>query len=109
TVERAHDLTRRFGGRAIALEDVGRNLQDADVVLSSTSSRGWMLTREQVERTLHERKGRPLFLIDLAVPRDLDPAIHELEGCYLYDIDDLEAIVAATLAGRRREGERAEK
>jgi len=67
-----------------------------------------MLTREQVERTLHDRKGRPLFLIDLAVPRDLDPAIHELDGCYLYDIDDLEAVVAETLAGRRREGERAE-
>src|SRR5207237_9563131 len=47
-------------------------------------------------------------LIDLAVPRDLDPAIHELDGCYLYDIDDLEAVVAETLAGRRREGERAE-
>ena len=58
--------------------------------------------------TLHDRKGRPLFLIDLAVPRDLDPAIHELDGCYLYDIDDLEAVVAETLAGRRREGERAE-
>ena len=57
---------------------------------------------------LPARKGRPLFLIDLAVPRDLDPAIHELEGCYLYDIDDLEAVVAETLAGRRREAERAE-
>jgi len=108
TVERAQELTQRFGGTARALEDVEHNLQHADVVLSSTSSPGWMLTREQVERTLHERKGRPLFLIDLAVPRDLDPAIHELDGCYLYDIDDLEAVVAETLAGRRREGERAE-
>ena len=69
---------------------------------------GWVLTREQVEQALPARKGRPLFLIDLAVPRDLDPAIHELEGCYLYDIDDLEAVVAETLAGRRREAERAE-
>jgi len=67
-----------------------------------------MLTRAEVEQSLHARKGRPLFLIDLAVPRDLDPAIHELEDCYLYDIDDLEAVVAETLAGRRREGERAE-
>jgi len=108
TVERAQELTQRFGGTARALEDVEHNLQHADVVLSSTSSPGWMLTREQVERTLHERKGRPLFLIDLAVPRDLDPAIHELDGCYLYDIDDLEAVVAETLAGRRRENERAE-
>jgi glutamyl-tRNA reductase len=57
---------------------------------------------------LSTRKGRPFFLIDLAVPRDLDPAIHDLDGCYLYDIDDLESVVAASLAGRRREAARAE-
>jgi glutamyl-tRNA reductase len=108
TPERAQGLTRRFGGEPLALEDVADNLEHADVVLSSTGAPGWMLTREQVEATLHARKGRPLFLIDLAVPRDLDPAIHELDGCYLYDIDDLDAVVAETLAGRRREAERAE-
>ena len=59
-------------------------------------------------QALPGRRGAPLFLIDLAVPRDLDPAIHELDGCYLYDIDDLEAVVAESLAGRRREAERAE-
>ena len=57
---------------------------------------------------MREREGRPLFLIDLAVPRDVDPAVNELDGCYLYDIDDLEAVVEASLAGRRREAERAE-
>jgi glutamyl-tRNA reductase len=57
---------------------------------------------------VRERKGRPLFLIDLAVPRDIDPAVNELDGCYLYDIDDLEAVVEASLSGRRREAERAE-
>jgi glutamyl-tRNA reductase len=108
TRERAHELTQRFGGTPIGLEDVEPNLGRADVVLSSTSAPGWMLTREQVRRALPARRGRPLFLIDLAVPRDLDPAIHELDGCYLYDIDDLQAVVAETLAGRRREGERAE-
>jgi glutamyl-tRNA reductase len=70
-----------------------------DVVLSSTSAPEWTLTRADVEPTLHARRGRPLFLIDLAVPRDLDPSIHELDGCYLYDIDDLQAVVAETLAG----------
>jgi len=108
TRERAQELTQRFGGTPIALENVEANLGHADVVLSSTSAPGWMLTREQVERALPARRGRPLFLIDLAVPRDLEPAIHELDGCYLYDIDDLQAVVAETLAGRRREGERAE-
>ena len=108
TPERADELTRRFGGKPIALADVAASLEHVDVVLSSTAARGRTLTRAAVARTLSARKGRPLFLIDLAVPRDLDPAIHELDGCYVYDIDDLEAVVAETLAGRRREAERAE-
>ena len=108
TPERAAALTRRFGGEPLALDEVADKLEHVDVVLSSTSSPHWTLTRDDVERTLHARRGRPLFFIDLAVPRDLDPAIHELDACYLYDIDDLEAVVAETLAGRRREAERAE-
>jgi glutamyl-tRNA reductase len=60
------------------------------------------------ETVARARRGRQLLLVDLAVPRDLDPAIHDLDGCYLYDIDDLEAIVAETLSGRRSEAERAE-
>jgi glutamyl-tRNA reductase len=108
TAERAEALTQRYGGAPLSLEAVADSLDRVDVVLSSTSAPDWALTRDDVECTLHARKGRPLFLIDLAVPRDLDPAIHELDGCYLYDIDDLEAVVAETLAGRRREAERAE-
>jgi glutamyl-tRNA reductase len=103
-------------GAAIALvarrsterERIRQELGRVDVLVSSTSDRDWILTRAQVERVLPERKGRPLFLIDLAVPRDLDPEIHELDGCYLYDIDDLQAVVEETFAVRRREAERAE-
>jgi glutamyl-tRNA reductase len=80
-------------------------LARVDVVVASTSSRDVVLDAETVERA---RRGRAILFIDLAVPRDLDPAIHELDGCYLYDIDDLEAIVSETLAGRRGEAERAE-
>jgi glutamyl-tRNA reductase len=107
-VDHARALTQRFGGTPLPLDEVERNLEHADVLLSSTGAPGWILTRREVEHTLHARRGRPLFLIDLAVPRDLEPAIHELDGCYLYDVDDLEAVVAETLAGRRREAERAE-
>ena len=82
-----------------------QELAQADVVVSSTSSSGYVLDAATVDRA---RKGRQLLFIDLAVPRDLDPAIHELDGCYLYDIDDLEAIVSETLAGRRGEASRAE-
>ena len=67
-----------------------------------------MLERDEVARALRGRRGRPLLFVDLAVPRDLDPEIASLDGCYLYDLDDLEAVVTETLAGRRREAERAE-
>ena len=108
TTHRAQELTQRFGGEPIPLDRVDAELERADVVLSSTSAPGFVLTRGQVEGALRAREGRPLFLIDLAVPRDLEPAIHELDGCFLYDVDDLEAVVAETLAARRREAERAE-
>ena len=108
TADRAAELAARFGSTAVTLERVEEQLATADVVISSTSAPGWTLDRTQVARGLHGRRGRPLFFIDLAVPRDLDPAIHELDGCYLYDIDDVQAVVAETLAGRRREAERAE-
>ena len=105
---RAEALAARFGGEGIPLEQASGRLTDVDVVISSTGSPGWTLERADVESALRGRRGRPLFLIDLAVPRDLDPSIHELDGCYLYDIDDLESVVAESLAGRRREAARAE-
>jgi glutamyl-tRNA reductase len=105
TAEHGSELAGRFGAEAIPLERIGEELAHADVVVSSTSASGYVLDVETVERS---RRGRQLLLIDLAVPRDLDPAIHELDGCYLYDIDDLEAIVSETLAGRRSEAVRAE-
>jgi glutamyl-tRNA reductase len=107
--DRAHRLAERLGGTAISLEHASDELRSADVLVSSTGAAGIVLARDDVDRALRGRKGRPLFLVDLAVPRDLDPAIAELDGCYLYDIDDLEAVVAETLAGRRREAERAER
>ena len=108
TLDRAAELAGRFGSAALPLERIEDELARADVVLSSTSAQEFVLTREQVERTARERRGRPLFLIDLAVPRDVDPAINELDGCYVYDIDDLEAVVAETLGARRREAAAAE-
>jgi glutamyl-tRNA reductase len=103
--ERAAEIVERFGAEWLPLEQLGRALERADVVVSSTSAPDFVLRRGDVP----PRHGRPLLLVDLAVPRDLDPAIHELEDCYLYDIDDLEAVVAETLAGRRQEAERAER
>src|SRR5205823_9092527 len=105
SADRAAELAERFGSEAVPLDRIEQELGRADVVVSSTSAPGFVLTRAQVERA---RRGKPLLLIDLAVPRDLEPAIHELDGCYLYDIDDLQAVVAETMAARRSEAERAE-
>jgi glutamyl-tRNA reductase len=108
TLDRAAELAERLGSEPLPLEDVGVELAKADVVVSSTSAPGFVLTRAQVEAGIAGRRGAPLFVIDLAVPRDVEPSVAELEGCFLYDIDDLEAVVAESLAGRRREAERAE-
>jgi glutamyl-tRNA reductase len=105
TVESARELAHRFGGRAIGLDELGAQLGEVDVVVSSTSAPEQLLHPGDVPA----RRRAPLFFIDIAVPRDLDPAIAELGGCFLYDIDDLEAVVAETLAGRRAEAERAEQ
>jgi len=88
--------------------EVEAALATVDVVIASTNAPGLVLDAEAVARASQGRRGRQLLLVDLAVPRDLDPAIRDLDGCYLYDIDDLEQIVAETLSGRRREAERAE-
>jgi glutamyl-tRNA reductase len=102
--EHGADLARRFGAVAVDLDDLATQLATVDVVVTSTSAPGFVIGREQI----HSRRGRPLFLIDLAVPRDVDPVLNDVDDCYVYDIDDLEAVVETSLAGRRREAERAE-
>ena len=91
-----------------ARDEIEAALASVDVVIASTNAPGLVLDAETVARVAQGRRGRQLLLVDLAVPRDLDPAIGDLGGCYLYDIDDLEQIVAETLSSRRREAERAE-
>jgi glutamyl-tRNA reductase len=105
TLETAHELAQRFGGRALTLDDLAPALGEVDVVVSSTSAPAPVLHARDVPG----RRRTPLFFIDIAVPRDLDAEIGRLDGCFLYDIDDLEAVVAETLAGRRAEAERAEE
>jgi len=104
-VETARELAHRFGGEALALPDIASRLGDVDVVVSSTSAPETVLQAGDVPA----KRRTPLFFIDIAVPRDLDSAIAKLDGCFLYDIDDLEAVVAETLSGRRSEAARAEQ
>jgi glutamyl-tRNA reductase len=108
SVERAERLARRFGGRAAGLDAVESELENVDIVVASTGARGYVLSAEQVERAMRRRRGRPIFFVDIAVPRDVDPGVNEIEGCYLYDVDDLERVVEESVAGRREEAVRAE-
>jgi glutamyl-tRNA reductase len=101
----AERLALRFRAQPLELAQAAEQLGDVDVVVSATAAGGIVLNAGDVP----PRRHAPLFFIDIAVPRDLDPAIGELPGCFLYDIDDLEAVVAETLAGRRAEAERAEQ
>jgi glutamyl-tRNA reductase len=109
TLAHGEELARQLGARARSLDVLPAELEQADVVVSATSAAGHVLTRDDVAAVLRARRGRPLLLVDLAVPRDLDPAINELDGCFLYDVDDLEAVVEDTLSGRRGEAARAER
>jgi glutamyl-tRNA reductase len=109
TLAHAQELAGRLHARAIDLAGIAAELPGSDVVVASTSAQAAIVTKSDVAATLPARRGRPLLFVDLAVPRDLDPAINDLEGCFLYDVDDLEAVVAETMSGRRSEAARAER
>ena len=106
--ESAALLAERLGGEAAGLDALEGELERVDLVVASTSAEGQIVGAEAVQRALVRREGRPLSFIDIAVPRDLDPAIGELDGCHLYDIDDLQSVVDASVATRREEAVRAE-
>jgi glutamyl-tRNA reductase len=109
TLERGVRLAERVRGEAVSLEELEAQLLVADILLSSTGSPEYLLTREQVKAAMRRRKQRPLFLIDIAVPRDLDPSINELDNVYLYNIDDLTEVVEQNVQLRQEEAVRAER
>ena len=109
TSAHAESLAQQFGGSAHGLGEIDELLPLSDVVLSCVAGDDPILTRERVEASLAKRGGRPLFLIDIGVPRNIDPGVHELDSAYLYDLDDLQDVAAANEQERRRESERAER
>ena len=102
TMAKAEDLASRFGGTAVPFERVGDELGRADVVVSSTGCPQLLVTKEDVERALPRRAGRPLVFVDIAVPRDVDPAVRDLSGCALFDVDDLAQHAGASGVNRAR-------
>ena len=101
--ERARSLAQRFGGGAVAFDDIPRELEAADIVVSSTGAPHQILGREELEGLAASRLGRPLVLIDLAVPRDIDPAAHDCPAIALHDMDDLQRAVARNVGAREAE------
>lgn len=106
--ERGRALADAFGGVARQLSELPGLLEEVDIVLCSTSAPGFVITKEMLKKAVKRRRYRPLFLVDIAVPRDIDPRVGELESVYVYDVDDLQGVVADNLEQRRGEADRAE-
>jgi glutamyl-tRNA reductase len=105
--DRAIGLAQRFGGRAVRFDELPRQLVEADIVVSSTSSPHQIVGREELALVSGQREGRPLLIIDIAVPRDIEPSVRELPGVTLYDMDDLQREVARNMGSREAEAVRA--
>ncbi|NSW87289.1 MAG: glutamyl-tRNA reductase [Syntrophobacteraceae bacterium] len=108
TLQRAVDLARRYNGETVPFDHILDTLKNMDIVLTSTGSTEPILTFMDVKSRMRERRNRPLFFIDIAVPRDVDPAVNQIDNVYLYDIDDLQGIIDLNMEERRKEAERAE-
>ncbi|MFJ7744257.1 glutamyl-tRNA reductase [Peribacillus sp. NPDC097295] len=106
TYQKAVDLAERFDGNAKQLQELQCALVEADILITSTGSKDLLVTKEMMTFVNKLRKGRPIFMVDIAVPRDLDPALAEMENVFLYDIDDLEGIVQANIEERKKAAEK---
>ncbi len=109
TLERAVKLARRFKGSAVSLDELVSELESVDILISSTGATDLVLMRDQVKPIMRRRMNSPLFLIDIAVPRDLDPKLNDLDNVYLYDIDNLKDVVEVNKSGRQKAAASAER
>ena len=107
--EKAHELASQFGGVAMGLEEGMHKVHEMDVVIASTACPHYLVTKERARQILEKRGGHPLILIDLGVPRNIDPEVESIEGVHLYNIDDLEAVIKQTLAKRQDDMHAAEE
>ena len=108
TYDRAVALANKFNGEAIPFDRLYETVPKADIIISSTGAPHAIFQKEHGEKFLHARKNRPMFFIDIAVPRDIDPGLNDLDGIFVYNIDDLQQVVSSHLGDRRKEAARAE-
>jgi glutamyl-tRNA reductase len=109
SVERARELADEFQGFAIGLDDIPAHLREADIVVASTASPNVIITRSMTEQALRARKRRPMFMVDIAVPRDIEPEVAKLEDVYLFTVDDLQSVVNENMENRRQAAREADK
>ena len=109
TLERAHNLAMQVNGYAISLSEMPKHIAEADIVISSTASQLPILGKGMVESALKERKRKPIFMVDIAVPRDIEPEVADMEDVYLYCVDDLHDIIEENLQSRREAAQQAEE
>src|SRR5262245_13148172 len=109
TFERAVELAQVFEGAALPFEHFTDHIDRADIVITSTGAPHFIIGKSLAEQIIHRRKNRPIFFIDIAVPRDIDPTVNEIDNAFLYDIDDLQQVIDANLKERLKEASRAEE
>ncbi|NOR42697.1 MAG: glutamyl-tRNA reductase [Gammaproteobacteria bacterium] len=107
SVERAQKLAGEFNGQAISLQHIGEHLHRSDIVISSTASPLPIIGKGTVERALKQRKHQPIFMVDLAVPRDIEPEVSELDDIYLYSVDDLQSVIEENMENRQQAAQQA--
>ncbi|MGB9716333.1 MAG: glutamyl-tRNA reductase [Thermodesulfovibrionales bacterium] len=107
--ERACELAKEFNGRPVSLDNFLKEMVHSDIVICSTGAPNYILLKEQMQKVMKERKQRQVFIIDISVPRNIDPKINDLDNVFLYNIDDLQGIVDANMFERKKEAEKAEK
>jgi len=108
TYERGCELSREFDGRAIRFEDFPAELVHTDIVICSTGASTFVLHKEHMQKVMKERKQKPVFIIDISVPRNVDPGINDMDNVYLYDVDDLRGVVDSNISERQKEAAKAE-
>ena len=107
TYERCCELAQEFCGKAVRFEDFVKELVHTDILICSTGAPSYVLLKDQMQQVMKERKHRPVFLIDISVPRNIDPDINKIDNVYLYNVDDLQEVVDTNILGRKKEAEKA--
>lgn len=108
TFERGCELAKEFNGRAVKFEEFLHEMVHTDIVICSTGAPTYVVTKAQMHQVMKERKQKPMFLIDISVPRNLDPEINNLDNVFLYDVDNLQGVVSSNIEERRKEADKAE-